>query len=124
MSNAKELQALAASVADAALADLGDFGSEVSLLAQRVIAQQVLVLTSGLAGHNTVLADAALKASYQNLAVASSAKAAKKVNAAFKEILTAAVGVAFEAAGLPTAAKAVKKKVTKKPAEKLADPEE
>lgn len=122
MSNAKALKSLAASVADNALADLGDFGAEVSLLAQRVLAQQVLVLTEGLAGKDTTLADAALKATYQNLAVAGSAKTAKEVNGAFKEFLTAAVGIAFEAAGLPTAAKAVKKKATKKPA-KLVDPE-
>lgn len=110
MGNHKELTKLADAVAAQVTGELGEYGKEVSILAQRAVAQQVLLLSEKLAGHDTTLGEAALAATYQNLAVGSSAKTAKATNAAFKKLVTAAVATVFEAAGLPTAAKAVKPK--------------
>ena len=110
MGNTKELKKLADSVAAAVAGDLSEYGEKASLLAQRAVSQQVLILAAKMAGADTTMAEKALAAAYQNLAVGTSAKAAKATNAAFKKLVTAAVATVFEAAGLPTAAKAVKPK--------------
>jgi len=100
----EDLRVLAEKSAKDALGDLGEYGDKAALLAQQALTLQIWAATQKALGFDTTLVEKSVAAAYYNLAVGSQAKLARKVNKVFKDFMGAAVGVLFDAAGLPKAA--------------------
>lgn len=88
-------------IAKEALTDLEEVGGEVSMLAKRALALQLVAATQKMLGANTAFLEKSVAAAYHNLVVASSAATARKVQGLFATIATVAVDAIWSAAGLP-----------------------
>lgn len=103
------LKDLAQKSAKSLLQDVKGFSDEATVLAQKCLTLQIFAASQKVLGINTTMIEKAVEAAYYNLAVAGTATLARKTNKMYADFVTGAVGVVFDAAGLP---KAKSKKTT------------
>lgn len=98
MSKPKELLGVGKNIAESILLDFEDFGYHSRKAVEHALVLQTRIAIQKAAGDDISYAEQALEAAYKNLVVSAGAKAARQINKGFKDLMTAAIGAAFDAA--------------------------